>query len=319
MKLSPWLPALALLALLPACTGTDSVQGDSDEKPDGDSDADSDADSDSDADGDSDSDADGDSDADTDVPEGLHGVYLSVGAVTSEVREVTRFRVTRYEVPFSDWLDVGFSASNIPARHNGLQIEAPCDSPLWTELEGWEEGANAGTLQEIESADDVIDSEDTLLATLNLYELEVAVLGDCDGSDRQAILSGYVGEAADAPQLYWEITGVAALEVEAILWSGGSIETESDWNNPNLPSAGILEIVGLCGTEPANAAYGWAELSDWNAVQDQRGLTLYMAESDGTLIGMINAYEVDVASLNACLDYEQTIEVEAEAIELVNF
>jgi hypothetical protein len=93
------------------------------------------------------------------------------------------------------------------------------------------------------------------------------------------------------------------------------VETEEDWLDADLPDAGSLYLQGLCGTSPANEAYGWSALSAWGFLQEIPFVVIAMRDADGERVGdSIYAYFSDIAQLGTCTNYTQYVQLEASQI-----
>ncbi|MEZ4235797.1 MAG: hypothetical protein R3F59_06475 [Myxococcota bacterium] len=232
------------------------------------------------------------------TPPGAPWLAFEVAGITVSGQSIARFRTLRTGVPYSDWLDAGWDGdlALLPARHDGFEIEAPCDdTALWDAVAGWRD-RRAGDIS-------AVDAEDGLTGQVTFSDVVLDTLDACDGAVRRAQLAGRF-DLAPAPAIGWTITGVGGpFDVERIQLDGGPwIATEADWLAMSVPRGGTLTVEGLCGTPASSAAYGWSSLNGWLGTGGAASsLTLYLAEPDGTLIGgTVDGYDATIAQITPC-------------------
>ena len=232
---------------------------------------------------------------DTEIEE-IEETNLSVQGITSSDVVINRFRSTKYGTPFSDWFPSGWQVSDIPAGSNGLEFELPCDvTDAWASLEAW---ANSGS----ERGGSLWSSMGgTELERLNFYDAVLTHIHDCNNSSRAAVIRTDSMEGVSAgSSMRIELQGQGDWLIEKIKVGASVIATEEDWNSTNWLSSGDLVFTGLCGTDEANAAYGWELVTFLFGNGSSTAGSIVMLSETGNEVGRVNLYDVIVSDMGTC-------------------
>lgn len=152
-------------------------------------------------------------------------------------------------------------------------------------------------------------------AQLTFYDGYLSALNDCDGGERTAVIASPRLDGVPRGLIFAvQIQAIEPLYMDSIEISGTTVDSPSSWDKVSWPRSGDVTITGLCGTEEANEAYGWASISSWDRKDDLRSASIVLQDGSGSELRRLTMYKTNISVLGTYTSNVQTATLSAEAL-----